>query len=71
LVKRAAAADPNLVFKASADVQAALGVGRIIRWLSVAGKTHSAHRTSGLSLPFTAVAPNIPASPPQNQFCGG
>ena len=64
-------ADPNLVFKASADLQPALGGCLIIRWSSVTGKTYSVHRTSDLPLPFTAVALNVPASPPQNQFCGG
>jgi hypothetical protein len=61
-------ADPNSVFKASADVQPALGGGLIIRWSSVAGKTYSLHRTTDLAVPFTAVGTNVPASPPQNQF---
>jgi hypothetical protein len=63
-------ADPNSVCKASNGVQPAPGGGLIIRWFSVDGNIYSVHRTSNLALPFTAMAPYVPTSPPQNQFTG-
>jgi hypothetical protein len=60
--------NPNSVFKASTAIQPAPGGGLIIKWSSVAGKTYSIHRTTNLGLSFAALATNLPATAPQNQY---
>lgn len=61
-------ADPTSVFKASVDMQPALGGGVILRWSSVADKTYSVYRTTDLAQPYSALTNGLIATPPQNQF---
>jgi hypothetical protein len=59
--------DPNSVFKASTDLQPALGGGLILKWSSVSGKSYSVLRSLNLSQGFVPIATSLPATPPLNQ----
>lgn len=60
--------NPESVFKASTDLEPAVGGGLIIKWSSVAGKHYSVLRTSALGQPFSTLSTDIAGTPPQNQF---
>lgn len=60
--------DANSVFKASTDVQPAVGGGLVIQWSSVAGKRYSVLRTTDLAQGFTLLSAGLTATPPANGF---
>lgn len=60
--------DPTSVFKAAADLEPLAGGGLVLKWASVAGKRYAIRWTPDLGQPWTTLATDLAATPPQNRY---
>lgn len=60
--------DPTSVFQAATDLEPLAGGGFVLKWASVAGKRYAVERTTALTHPWTGLAADIAATPPQNRY---